>query len=188
MIAMMLSVGLAHAAWNQTAEKHGCTFYKGATEGAVLPLKADCHWAVAPEKLQGLLTDWAAHARYFEGVSTSEVLRVQGATSIVHQVHVASGISDREVVLAMTIGAIPGGKRFSWKIADDQSARQDLGVLPLLDTGSYDVTSDEGGGTHLIYELRYDAGGSVPGFVVRAFQGGGFQDMLGELAVAAGVE
>ena len=33
----------------------------------------------------------------------------------------------------------------------------------------------------MVYELRYDPGGSVPGFVVRWFQGSGVRTLVGEL-------
>ena len=76
---------------------------------------------------------------------------------------------------------IPNGKRYNWKMADDQTPVTDLGVVPLRDDGKWEVTPGAAGGSHVVYELNYDPGGSVPGFIVRAFQGGGFRTLVLEL-------
>lgn len=190
-LLLLAALSPAEAAWTTTAEKHGCVFSKAPPEGEALPLRAECRWSIPPEKLVALLRDWERHDDIFGSVASSRIVGSEGSAKRVLQTHVASGISDRFVVLATTEQAVDGGQRFSFRLAKDQSeataqAAAEGGVVPSLDTGTWEVKSDGSGGSIVIHELRYQAGGSVPGFMVRAFQGGGFQDMLAELKAAAG--
>lgn len=188
---LLATLSPAEAAWTQTAEKHGCVFSKAPPEGEALPLRAECRWSIPPDKVAAQLRNWEGHDEVFSSVASSRVLGSEGSARRVLQTHVASGISDRFVVLATTEQAIEGGQRFSFRLASDQAearaqAEAEGGVVPTLDTGTWEVRGDGSGGSVVTYELRYQAGGSVPGFMVRAFQGGGFQDMLAELKAAAG--
>ena len=58
-------------------------------------------------------------------------------------------------------------------------------VLPDQDDGGWTVIPDPRGGVRVEYDLLYDPGGSVPGFVVRWFQGSGFVQLVGEMRTAA---
>jgi len=49
------------------------------------------------------------------------------------------------------------------------------------DDGLWEVRATADGGCTVHYELRYDPAGSVPGFMVKWFQGSGFKDMLSQL-------
>jgi hypothetical protein len=177
MTTFLLWITTAAAGWTQTGADNGCTWFTGAAEGTITPLRAECDWSIPASKLQTLLADFNMHDDYFSAVSQSVVI----GAGMCRQVHVASGISDREVVIAFKTEDIPGGKRYSWQKASDQSAVTGAGVMPGTDTGKWEVTTNATGGSHVVYELHYDPSGSVPSFVIRWFQGSGFKAFVLEL-------
>jgi len=177
----LLLVASALAGWTQTNESNGCRFFKGAAEGAVVPLRAECDWDLQPAELMALLSKIDAHDEYFSSVEESRVVAVNGGESTVYQVHVAAGIADREAMLIYTDQDIPGGHRYAWTVAADQTGISGEKVRLAADSGKWEVTAGAQGGSHVVYELRYDPGGSVPGFVVRWFQGSGVRALVGEL-------
>jgi hypothetical protein len=175
------------AGFKQTDQAHGCTFYKGPKDAnSNETLFADCYWPEAtPEKMDQLLLRWDRHFTYYTTVTKSDVVGKKGDKTRVRQVHEAAGISDREVMLLMWKAPAKGGQRYQWTKDTDQSGRTDDGVLPDQDDGGWTVIPDPRGGVRVEYDLLYDPGGSVPGFVVRWFQGTGFVDLVGEMRSAA---
>ena len=180
MIALLLT-GAALAGWTQTNESNDCRFFKGVAEGEVVPLRAECDWPLPPAKLMGLLARIDDHDLYFSSVAESRVVAVNGGESSVYQVHQAAGIANREAMLLYTDVDIPGGHRYAWRVNPDQTGITGERVRLVEDRGMWEVTAGKAGGSHVVYELRYDAGGSVPGFVVRWFQGSGVRTLVGEL-------
>ncbi len=177
---MLLLVAIASAGWTANGSENGCNFFLGSVEGKVQPVRAECDWPIPADKLHTLVAKVAEHDRYFSAVSVCDVTGTQGAQTVAIQVHEASGISDREVVLLFGEESISGGKRYTWTMSPDQSAAQRGMVAVALDTGKWEISSTPTG-SHVVYELRYDAGGSVPGFLVRWFQGSGLRTLVGEL-------
>ncbi len=177
----LLLVSAALAGWTETARDHDCTFYKGVEQSGVVPLRAECIWPVEPAELQGLISRIDDHNLYFSSVSLSRVVSLNEGVSNVYQVHVATGISDREAMLLYTDEAIEGGRRYSWRVNPDQSGITGERVRLAEDLGKWEISEHPGGGSQVVYELRYDPGGSVPGFVVRWFQGSGVRTLVGEL-------
>lgn len=178
MLLLLSSVALA--GWTRSSEENGCVFFVGDRQGAYAPVRAECEWPIAPAELQKLLADNNAHADYFTSVAQSRVLGPTAGGELVYQVHEASGISDREIVLLMGQEAIPGGTRYTWTRAADQSKITGKLVATPVDTGKWEVTATPTG-SKVVYELLYDPGGSVPSFLVRSFQGGGTRTLVGEL-------
>ncbi len=175
------------AGFKQIDQENGCTFYKGPKDGdGNETLFADCYWQeVSVEKMDALLNRWDRHDTYFSTVAVSDIAGKVGDKTLVRQVHEAAGISDREVMLLMWRSEAKGGQRYQWIPAPDQTGRQGAGVLPDNDTGGWTVIPDARGGVRVEYNLLYDPGGSVPGFVVRWFQGSGFIQIVGEMREAA---
>jgi hypothetical protein len=178
MLALYASTALA--GWTANGSENGCNFFLGSVEGTVQPVRAECDWPIAADKLQRIVAATADHDKYFSAVEVCDVVGSSGGKEVAVQVHVASGISDREVVLLFGTEDIAGGKRYTWTKAPDQSAAKRGMVAVALDTGKWEITSTATG-AHVVYELRYDAGGSVPGFLVRWFQGSGVRTLVGEL-------
>jgi hypothetical protein len=178
---LILLSSIALAGWTKTAEENGCTFFLGEQQGTYAPVRAECDWPIPVEKMQRIVANTEAHADYFSSVVTSRILApAPGGGNIVYQVHQASGISNREIVLQFSTTPIPGGTRYSWTKAGDQSKLTGEGVPCQVDTGKWEITSSSIG-SHVVYELLYDPGGSVPSFLVRWFQGSGTRALVGEL-------
>ena len=78
-----------------------------------------------------------------------------------------------------------GGFKTSWTGSAKQEPLKDgLVVCPMSD-GYWEVHPN-GTNSKVVYSLRYDAGGSVPTWLVRNFQKGGIADLVEEMkAVAA---
>ncbi|MFZ5477774.1 MAG: hypothetical protein ACOZNI_13445 [Myxococcota bacterium] len=177
---MILFVPVALAGWTPNGSENGCTFFLGDVEGKVQPVRAECDWPIAADELHRLIAATGDHDLYFSAVESCDVIGKSGDKEVATQVHVASGISDREVVLLFGKEPLPGGMRYTWTKSPDQTAAK-RGLVPVaVDTGKWEITSTPGG-SHVVYELRYDAGGSVPGFLVRWFQGSGLKTLIGEL-------
>ena len=172
----------ASAGWTVSTTSNGCTFYVGERQGAYAPVRAECDWAIAPDTLHGLISQLTRHKDYFSSVSVSEKV----SEGRYRQVHVASGIGDRELIVDMGSEPIPGGTRYWWKKSGDQAGVTGDNVMPNRNEGKWEVTAGADGGSHVVYELLYDPGGSVPGFLVRWFQTSGVELLVGELKKSAG--
>ena len=187
----MLTIGTAAAllappaGWEATKSGDGCQLYAGPAEkDGVVPVLAVCHWTdTTAEKLDSFLANWPLHADIFSSVVTSTPVRVDGARTLVHQEHSASGISDREVNIWMQITPLDGGgNRYAWTIAKEEPLIAASGhVAVARDDGAWDVKANPAGGVDLSYHLEYDPGGSVPGFIVHWFQGSGVQAICADL-------
>ena len=177
------SLTVAHAGWEETARDNGCVFYKSTTTetGGAQPVRATCDWPVPPKTLHRLLDKVEDHDLYFSGITKCNLVSREGTVARTWQLHETPGLSPREVVLDMETMAIDGGWRFSWTKASDQSHNSGGGVEIALNTGKWEVTDNGSGGSKVVYELRYQPGGKVPGFMVRWFQGAGMQSLIGEL-------
>lgn len=180
MLALFLISTLAHAGWEETGRKGGCVFYKSETvePSGAQPLRAECDWPVEPKSLQHLLSRAADHDLYFTTITKCEELARSGNTTTVWQLHENPGVTSREVVIDLTEEDIPGGKRFAWERAADQSHNSGQSVTVPLNTGKWEVTDKGDGTSHVVYELRYLAGGKLPAFLVRWFQGAGLQNVV----------
>ena len=118
---LLLSVNPAQAAWSSMGSKYDCAFAK-QDEGDVVALKADCTWTEPADKVEALLGDWSKHGDIFDSVVSSEVVgTLVHGKGRVHQVHQASGITDREVFIDVAQAPISGGMRYTHTKAEDQS-------------------------------------------------------------------
>ncbi|MCK6503873.1 hypothetical protein L6R53_10815 [Myxococcota bacterium] len=185
MLPLLLSLSLPAAAWTAMGERDGCVYSK-QDEGAVIALRAECTWDLPAERVRAKLADWSVHDDVFESVAESRVLgSLQGGAGKVYQRHQASGISDREIVMDVKELVIDGGWRWTHSKSADQSQVTGQHVLVGRDDGLWELKPTANGGSFVVYELRYDPAGSVPGFMVKWFQGSGFRDMLLQLRTAA---
>lgn len=172
----------APAGFTELNRTNGCIFYKGNTEAnGIQAVRAECDWEVDPEKVRRLLAKSEDHDLYFTTVTKCDVLSRTNGVDRAYQLHEAAGISPREVIIDMASEPIPGGRRFTWTRSADQTGLTGGGVAVEHNTGKWEVTDKQGGGTHLVYELRYAPGGMVPSFMVRWFQGAGTEQLVGEL-------
>lgn len=167
----------------KVAERAGCALTVGDRDARGTELViADCVWPVAPEKVVAAVTRAGDHDVYLSSVKESTVL----PDGRVLQVHRASGIDDRQVTLDFTTRRFDdGGVKVSWTRS---AAQEPLGTGRVdcpRDDGAWEVHPDGQGGSKVTYTLRYDPGGKVPLWLVRAFQKGGMADLVEEMRKAA---
>ena len=135
-------------------------------------------WPVAFAKIKPVITAGHTHDQIMESVSSAEKL----ADGRVLQVHVASGISDRQATLSFTPETLAdGGYRVSWSLSSKQEPLGDDRVAVAVDDGSWAIWDNGDGTTKVVYSLRYGAGGKVPSFLVRSFQKTSIGEMLEEM-------
>ena len=190
MLISLLATALAAVPPNAhiTATENDCTFYAlPANANGVEAIHVDCEWPeLTVVTLDALLKKWGDHSKYFSAVAQAEVLGTDGEISRVHQRHVASGISDREITLDMWREVIDKGYRYAWKKSGAQAPMWDDGnVACPTDDGAWTVVALPRGGVKVNYDLLYEPGGWVPGFVVRWFQTSGIVTLVSELRTRA---
>ena len=180
MLPTLLLVAAAQAGWTPNGAEHGCTFFLGSSQGSVQPVRAECDWPIAPQKLHAIVANQSMHDEIFSTVAESVVTGPAPAGgTLVRQVHVATGMSDREATMVYANDTLPNGTRYNWKLAPTQPPITRVPVAK--NAGYWEITAGANGGSHVVYELGYDPGGSVPGFLVRWFQGSGTKTLVGEL-------
>ena len=184
LLILALLPALAHASDRKVvAERAGCSISVGDRDDAGLDLiVADCAWPIAPDKVIAAVKNPEKHA-FLASVESSTKL----ADGRIHQVHVASGISNRQITLDFTDVNLPdGGFKTSWtRSAKQEPLAEDL-VQAEVDDGYWEVHPDGQGGSKVTYGLRYGLGGRVPTWLVRSFQKTGLADLVEEMrAVAA---
>lgn len=162
----------------------GCTLEQVPGEAGAARVLADCDWDVSATHLDALIRDWDAHERYFDNLAESTVLSDEGTRARVRQVHTASGISEREVVVDWYVEAVPNGHRYRWEKSVDQTGASGSRVEVERTTGFWEVTSRPAG-VRLRYSVEYLPGGNVPAFLIRMFQSSGMRGVLADLRDAA---
>lgn len=189
MVPALLAVALATtpaapSGYKPTKVEDGCQFSVGpiASDG-VAPVQADCHWAdVTADQVIAAVSDWSAHAKYFASVDKVTILDRGGDRVLMHQVHVASGISNREATLIGTKEVRGSAVRFMWTMKNaPQQEITEGNVRAGRDDGYWEISAHPEGGARVTYHLEYDPAGSVPSFLVRAFQTGGLVTLVGEM-------
>jgi len=176
--ALFLSFASA-SEWTETARESDCVFFKGVAQGKVLPVRAVCEWSIPAARLHAIISPANRFQEYLSGVSFNS--RVKGPPGVIRvlQVHVFSGVTDRAAFMDYTVTDIPGGKRYAFQKAPNQDALPDRYVEIKQNVGKWEVTS-KGTGSRLVFENAYDAGGYLPGVLVRWFQGAGTRQVLTE--------
>ncbi|MEQ1506332.1 MAG: hypothetical protein ABMB14_29140 [Myxococcota bacterium] len=179
---MVAAAVAAPAGFTVSKTTDACTIYTGPATDGVTPLLAECTWPeIQLAHVDALFSRWADHDAMFSVIAASDVVKTDGGFAYVHQVHETRGISARECVLKMHRTEGADGLEFGWTLAPDQPPVADGRVAVAHDDGYWKFAAAAGGGVTVTHFLAYDPGGSVPGFVVRAFQGSGFEGSIREL-------
>ena len=160
------------------ATQADCSISVGDRDDAGLDLIiADCVWPIAPEKVIQAVKNPETHD-FLASVKESSKL----PDGRILQVHVASGISDRQITLSFTDTPLAdGGFKTSWtRAAKQEPLKEDVVDAP-VDDGYWEVHPDGAGGSKVTYGLRYGLGGKVPTWLVRGFQKGGIGDLVEQM-------
>lgn len=162
----------------EVAKRADCVITVGDRVGATDLVIADCQWPIAASTIIPVVKDAGIH----DDINSSVVSSVKVSDLLFHQVHQASGISDREVTLKFTITTLTDGVKVAWTKAPTQQPMTDEdNVRAEQDDGYWEVHDNGDGTSQVLYGLRYDPGGRVPSWVVRAFQKGGIADIVEEM-------
>lgn len=162
----------------EVAQRADCVITVGDRVGATDLVIADCQWPIPASTIIPVVKDAGIH----DEINSSVVSSVKAGDLLFHQVHQASGISDREVTLKFTIDTLSDGVKVSWTKAPTQQPMTDEdNVRAIQDDGYWEVHDNGDGTSRVLYGLRYDPGGRVPSWVVRAFQKGGIADIVEEM-------
>jgi hypothetical protein len=175
----LLTVGSASAGERKVvAQRADCEITKGDRDDRGTDLiVATCDWEADLSGVQAVIRDAPSHV-FFSSVVVSRAL----ADGRIVQIHRASGISDREVTLDFTETAVgEGGVRVGWTKSAKQEPIGDGRVEVVINEGYWEVHGAGEGKVKVIYSLRYDPGGRVPSWVVRAFQKNGIADIVEEM-------
>ena len=175
----LLTVGSASAEERKVvAQRADCSITKGDRDDRCTDLiVATCHWNADLARVQTVIRDAPSHV-FFSSVVVSRAL----ADGRIVQVHRASGISDREVTLDFSETAVgEGGVRVGWTKSEKQEPVGEGRVEVVINEGYWEVHAAGAGKVKVIYSLRYDPGGRVPSWVVRAFQKNGIADIVEEM-------
>lgn len=162
----------------------GCSVHLGPPEGRIRPVFAECVWPVPIDELHQLLVDWRGHDSYFSNLVESAVLDERDDVVLVRQVHRATAMTDREVVVEWRVEPLEDGYRYRWRKSEDQSAVSRHRVEVEETRGFWEARA-QGGHTRLRIEAHYLPGGDVPLFLVRMFMPSGMKGVLAELRDAA---
>jgi hypothetical protein len=137
-----------------------------------------CDWKAPLASIKAIFKDSGEHDTYMTSVVESTVL----ADGRVLQVHQADGISDRQITLDFSEENFEdGGYKVSWTRSAKQEPLGSGRIDALLDDGYWEVRPGKDGVNKVVYGLRYDPGGRVPSFIVRAFQKNGLAVLLNEM-------
>jgi hypothetical protein len=164
---------------------NSCKLTAGRGADGVLEAEAHCRWPIPADRLDALLEAWGDQARYFSNLAESTVLEQSDERLLVRQIQRASGISDREVVIECVTESVPGGRRYRWRKAPDQSRSSGRNVEVAVHEGFWEVTSKGDHEALVEYHMRYLPGGSVPSFLVSMFLASGTEGVLADLRRAA---
>ncbi len=161
-----------------------CTLTSGTAADGVLEGQARCKWPVAVDRVDAVLAAWGDQSQYFGNVAESHVVGQRGDRTLVRQIYRARGIEDREVVMECFTEAIPGGRRYHWHKASDQSGNSGRNIEIAVHEGFWEVRGDEHS-TTVEYHMRYLPGGNVPQFLVSMFLSSGIEAAMTDLRRAA---
>jgi len=179
LILGLTTVGSASAAERKVVgERAGCVITVGERDDRGTDLiVATCQWTADATRVQAVIRDAPSHV-FLSSVTESRAL----ADGRIVQIHKASGISDREVTLNFVeTGVGEAGIRVSWTLSAKQEPVGDGRISAAVNEGYWEVHDLGGRQVKVVYSLRYDPGGRVPNWVVRAFQKGGVADILEEM-------
>ncbi len=187
--ALLLALAAPLAAAGEAADaelsRAGCSVRSAAVDAqGISRVEAACSWQdVAPEAVLAVLRDPARLARALS--TLAECRRLPDGRLL--QVHtVGWPIDDRQITLDWKETALPGGgTRFDYRGSARQEPLSTGRVLIRVDEGSWEIRASASGGTRLLYTSRYDAGGNLKPWVVRAFQKSGIATSLAELRASA---
>lgn len=161
----------------------GCKIELARAEAGIATYAAECRWPLAPRFVAAIIGD----PQLIAAASTSLAESTRLADGRVLNVHTPGWpIDDRQSTLAIQKTARDdGGLLLSYTLSANQAPLGKGRVQARRDDGRWEIRGDAGGGTRVLYETTYDAGGSLPVALVQRTVRSSVAESLAEIRAAA---
>lgn len=169
-LVLFATVGPAFAERSVLQEEDGITVEEQPEPGRTLPvLFGTTSISAPPERIAEWIEDVRTYPDWQHNCEEARALpQPDGTTLTYNRVGAPWPVSDRDVVLASTrVDGEDGRILIEFHETEAANAPKDTGAvrMPRL-RGSYDLTPTESG-THVVYMIDSDPGGSLPTWLVR---------------------
>jgi hypothetical protein len=181
LVALVAAATVATAA---RAKDSGCAIAVARTDSSgVATFTAVCRWPVAPRWVAEILGEPERIARVSSSLTHSARLP-DGRVVNVHSP--GWPIADRQSTLQVQRTPLEaGGLLMLYALAPEQAPLADGRIQARRDDGRWEIKSDGNGGTLLLHETSYDAGGSLPVGIVQRTVRSSLEESLAEIRAAA---
>jgi hypothetical protein len=133
-------------------------------DSPIIDLVAIGDFAASPREVQAALMSYREHPGVLAHVGKSQILREQDEELVVYEQLKLPVVADRDYTIV--VHAEPGQHGIRFHVANDQGPRQGKMVRITTLEGTWQLTPTDQG-THAIYRVCMDLGGSVPKGMVR---------------------
>jgi hypothetical protein len=183
-VAIALCLFLAQATALADDDSAGCTVLVASVDAHdVATFRAECHWRVAPAFVTAVVSDPVRLAESSSALLSSEKLP---DGRLVNLQDTPWPAADRQSTLTVEQQGLPGGGLHrTFRLADVQAPVPANAVQVAVDDGSWEITTEPGGGTHLVLVMRYEPGGNLPPRFVHEMSPRHIARGLDELRVSA---
>jgi len=163
-LAALASLSLAGPAL--AADDAGCRVARTRTSpDGIATYTAECRWPVAPSFVSAIVSVPERIAAVTS--SLAESTRLPDGR-IVNVISTGCPLDDRQSTIVTRRTPLPdGGLLLAYSLAPVQAPLGKGRVQALRDDGRWEIRGDGDGGTRLVYESTYDAGGNLPASVVQ---------------------
>jgi hypothetical protein len=135
----------------------------GIALGAEGPLDA------TPDRVQRVLTDYAHHLNWVQGLVESRVLKSGVNELYVYQRLDLPIVSDRDFTLHVRWGQLGDGRWLHFETANEVGPEPKRGIVRVPHhQGSWQLDAIDGKRTNALYRFELDLGGSVPQWALHA--------------------
>ncbi len=163
---------LAEPAWRQVAVRDGMTIEARGVDGSAMrEVRVSVHDALPPDAIMATLWRHEAYPEFVEFLEQVEVLRDDGDSKLVYErIRVPLG-RDRDTTLHITRTRAGEGWEVVSTAVPDEGPPPTAGYVRVRDSRSvWRLVPRAEGGTDVSYEIRTDAGGLLPGWIVARIQ------------------
>jgi len=159
--------------WHLVTDLQGIQVYNRPWPHSAIPeALARAVIRVPPKRLGTVITDYDHFAEFIPYVTSSRILRQEGATCYVHQhLHFPGPLADRHYTIASNALSRPWENTFrvEWHLVPEngEAPSREKGITPSAFDGFWDLTPDESGlTTEAVYSIHFDPGGALPSWLV----------------------
>jgi len=159
--------------WHLVTDQQGIQVYNRPWPHSAIPeALARTVIRVPPERLYAVITDYDHFTEFVPYVTSSRILRQEGATFYVHQhLHFPGPLADRHYTIASNAMGRPGKNTFrvAWYLVPEngKTPTREKGIMPSAFDGFWELRPDERGmTTEAVYSIHFDPGGALPSWLV----------------------